>query len=362
MNFNQYIIKTVQDHGCTVKTIGCFTIIAAPEEIPENTTKAVRNLMMECNGVVLCDNEVVCRPLTRCFTADEFTQQEICTVETCEDATVLRLWWNPHSHEWSVSTTRCIDANTAFWSSQKSFAQLMYETLYEALATNGSFAFEKLSKDYTYTLGLQHPENLQVIPVAEPRLIHLGTRNTATGEEVNVDIGLQKPQTHSCETIGHLKVALLGLTPCQRGYIVKTANGNRYKFDSMVFTEMAKARGNTPNILTRYYQLISDYNTKNLLRTFYPMCQWFFDQIEQAVWYLAKIIQNDYYQIYIRHNETHQCNKLYQQTLKQLHAQYLNGVSQGFKQPTTQNVVYEKLTKLPVSVLMNLVKSLSVET
>ena len=352
MNFNQETLKSLQDQGCTVKTIGSFTIVAAPEVIPADTD---RDLMMECNGLILCNEDIVCRPLKRCFTADEFTQQEFCTVETCEDATVLRVWWNPHSHEWSVSTTRCIDANTAYWSSQKSFAQLMYETL----ATNGSFDFESLNKEYTYTLSLQHPENLQVIPVAEPRILHLGTRNTLSGEEINVDIGLQKPQTHSFETIGHLKVALLGLNPCQRGYIVKDANGNRYKFDSVVFSEMAKIRGNTPNILTRYYQLISDYNAKIRLRTFYPSCQWFFDQIEQAVWYLAKIIQNDYYQLYIRHNETHQSNELYQRTLKQLHAQYLNGVSQGFNQPTTHHVVYEKLTKLPVNVLMSLVTNLT---
>ena len=58
---------------------------------------------------------------------------------------------------------------------------------------------EKLNPDCTYTFELVSPYNKVVIYYDNPMVYHIGTRYNLNFEEMDIDIGIQKPKSYKLE-------------------------------------------------------------------------------------------------------------------------------------------------------------------
>lgn len=56
------------------------------------------------------------------------------------------------------------------------------------------FSFDNLNKKYTYVFEMIHPDSRLVVPYKNKMLIHLTTRDNVTLQEIDIDIGVLKPE------------------------------------------------------------------------------------------------------------------------------------------------------------------------
>lgn len=337
----------------------------------ERSQKPFNNI----TGVIFSkDCEIVCYGLGTCIDFEDYingkdVSNEEWYAEECIDGTMLKLYY--YDNEWQLSTTRCINAQTSWWSCQKSFDTLFKETV--------CIDYNRLSKDYVYTFILQHPLNQLTLLVNTPKVVHVSTRSlidlkeyndvnvyicSSDGEESNnivskpniIENGITKTIT---EWQNHLRENPRGNGV--RGYILRKAKSDssedgsegedgsselRLKMDSEIFKDMSKVRGNSQTLLIRYLQLINSDGERQKLRNYYPMYREQFDMIEANLISISNVIQTEYYHKYIKKEFNRNFNPRYNQTLKQLHGQY-----KRTKQTTTTEVVYAKLKTYNYKVL-----------
>jgi len=79
----------------------------------------------------------------------------------------------------------------------------LFEDAALASAGVGSLAelYERLDTDCCYMFERLHPEAVIVVPVAAPRLVHVGTRNMRTLRELHCSIGVEQPRRHVFPTL-----------------------------------------------------------------------------------------------------------------------------------------------------------------
>ena len=150
-----------------------------------------------------------------------------------------------------MATRRKADANKAFWKSTKSFYELFVET---------GVDFSSMSKNLVYTFILSHPENEHVIPLTEPKITHISTRNQSTFHNVMnpvMDWCRYPKYIESIESIESINANHTYIQ--QRGiiatYIQDPINSIRYKIDFPSFAEAEYLLKNQPNIILSYLHM-----------------------------------------------------------------------------------------------------------
>ena len=317
-----------------------------------NSTDKSDSKWSSVTGIILekDTNKVVCYGIDTCKDledldkdSDDYTNA-VWTAEECYDGTMLKLYY--YDNEWQLATTRCINAQTSWWSSPKSFDTLFRESIL--------LDYDKLNTDYCYTFVLQHPLNQLVILTDRPYVYHVGTRNLVDYTEVNdaavyhsvgsevlkprVVNGGQKYKIEDLKTM--LDEGQIG--NYTRGFMLKRVSDGdvtlRVKMDSNIYEDMACIRGNTQNLSIRYLQLINSDGERQKLRNYYPVYRQHFDGIEASLLAMSSAIQTEYYHKYIKKEFKRHYNPRYEQTLRQLHGQY-----KRTRELTTNEVVYAKL-------------------
>lgn len=86
--------------------------------------------------------------------------------------------------------------------------------------------------DYTYMFELVSPYNKIVIDYPEPKIYHIGTRDNRTFEELEIDIGIEKPKQYDLKTEQEVKKAAEKLPYNEEGYVVVDKYWNRVKIKS----------------------------------------------------------------------------------------------------------------------------------
>ena len=164
-------------------------------------------LVQEARGIIIDVSDpvapkVVCWPFRKFGKYNEPYADAIdwdhCQVQEKLDGSIMKLWYNHRAQEWWVSTNSMIDAAGANLS-QESGGD--YLTLFKSADNYLDIHFTQLNPDYTYIFELTSPFNQVVIPQKITQLWHIGTRNNLTGEELNEDIGIQKPKLYDCHSL-----------------------------------------------------------------------------------------------------------------------------------------------------------------
>ena len=160
----------------------------------------------------------------------------------------LRLSWWKRGNDWLWSTLSSINAwdnklssfGSNFASFPTSVAVQSYAGMCMSLLIDKGVSPANLSHDHTYIFELCTPYNRVVVEYDKPKLYHIGTRDNLTFEEINVDIGVEKPKEYPLHSLSAVLDAAEALNKngeevSKEGFVVVDANWRRVKVKSPLY-------------------------------------------------------------------------------------------------------------------------------
>lgn len=158
-------------------------------------------IVQESRGIIIdtLSKRVVCWPFRKFGKTNEYYADKIdwdtAVAQEKIDGSIVKLWFNNITDKWQFSTNSIINAINAPIGDGLTFPNNFLFLIQEA-KNYREIDFDNLSKDITYIFELVSPYNRVVIPYEKTELYHIGTRNNITGEELDIDIGIQKPRRY----------------------------------------------------------------------------------------------------------------------------------------------------------------------
>lgn len=212
-------------------------------------------IVKECRGLILdtyADYQVVSYGFNKFLNVGEPGADEIdwstARVQDKEDGSCCRLAWWKRKGIWLWSTLSSINAwdnkLSSFGSNFASFptcvAEQSYAGMCESILWQKGIKLGNLSHDHTYIFELCTPYNTVVVKHNEPKLYHIGTRDNLTLEEINVDIGVEKPKEYPLHSLSDVLDAAEALNKNgeevnREGFVVVDANWYRIKVKSPLY-------------------------------------------------------------------------------------------------------------------------------
>ena len=191
-------------------------------------------IVKEARGIILEDKtfRVVCFPFTKFFNVDEPNASKIdwesARVQEKIDGSLIKVWFD-NDYGWQISTNGCIDAFTCELPNN-----LVYNNFGELFLKAIDGYFEG-NPNYTYMFELVSPYNKIVVDYPEIKVYHLATRDNITGEEVEINLGIDKPKQYKLKTEEDVKRAASRLPFDEEGYVVVDKYYNRVKIKSPAY-------------------------------------------------------------------------------------------------------------------------------
>ena len=143
------------------------------------------------------------------------------------DGSLIRVWWDKRGEQWRVSTSGTIDAKDAELGDGENFYDL-----FMSVSGFDKTGFPDWDKDLAYSFELLSLQNQVVIAYPESRIVHIGTRNMKTLEEVEMEIGIQKPKTYVFRDTRNAIEFAKNLPFDKEGYVLRDKNWARIKVKS----------------------------------------------------------------------------------------------------------------------------------
>ena len=320
----------------------------------------VEKLKKQCNGVIFekQTNKVVCMSHSKIEELDSFSKvvdlvksNDNIRIEYCEDGTLVRLY--NYGGIWRAATTRCIDASDSFWTSNKNFDTMFWETFDRGLLV-------AMDPNFTYMFILLHRENRIVVKHTVNMLVYISrVHNQQKFEDFSNQFknvyGIKRPKIMNEYDFNTLSNNLANFDcKFKRGIVVKvfeknTGEWNLYKYDFNMYSIIKSIRGNVPQIRMRYLELLSKPESLQLLEKFYTEHNFMFTFIKASILKLVKTVYKLYVDSHIKHVIEVKDDNMFYRTLRQLHAQY-----KKTNKPIGFIDVQEKIYSLDKSVIKRL--------
>ena len=251
-------------------------------------------IVREARGLILEDKtwNVVCYPFKKFFNYGEAYADEIdwksAKVTSKEDGSLIKIYF--YNGEWRVGTNSTIDAEDATLNSPyyKNFMEL-----FDVAADNCNFDFDKLNPNYTYLMELCSCHNTIVVPYNEPKLFHIGTRNNITCEEVEVDIGIEKPKEWALSSLNDCIAMAATFDFTREGFVCQDKNYHRVKVKSEDYVRVHRLANNGSITLERAIDLIR----MNELEEFLVYCPQYTDFINDVRHRFNKFYSDIYFNV-----------------------------------------------------------------
>lgn len=285
-------------------------------------------IVREARGLILEDNtwNVVCYPFKKFFNYGEAYADEIdwksAKVTSKEDGSLIKVYF--YNGEWRVGTNSTIDAEDAVLNSPY---YRNFRELFDVAADNCKFDFDRLDPNYTYLMELCSCYNTIVVPYNEPKLFHIGTRNNITYEEVEVDIGIEKPKQYMLSSLDDCIAMAATFDFTKEGFVVVDNDYHRVKVKSEDYVRVHRLANNGSITLERAIDLIRT----NELEEFLVYCPQYTDFINDTRHRFNKFYSDIYFNVNMALIEKMDC-----ETRKDFAA-----VAKTFKYPMVWFKVYD---------------------
>ena len=285
-------------------------------------------IVREARGLILEDKtwNVVCYPFKKFFNYGEVYADEIdwksAKVTSKEDGSLIKVYF--YNGEWRVGTNSTIDAEDAVLNSPY---YRNFRELFDVAANNCKFDFDRLDPNYTYLMELCSRYNTIVVPYDEPKLFHIGTRNNITCEEVEVDIGIEKPKQYMLSSLDDCIAMAATFDFTKEGFVVVDKNYHRVKVKSEDYVRVHRLANNGSITLERAIDLIR----MNELEEFLVYCPQYTDFINDVHHRFNKFYSDIYFNVNMALIEKMNC-----ETRKDFAA-----VAKTFKYPMVWFKVYD---------------------
>lgn len=214
-------------------------------------------IVRECRGIILEKDtwNVVAYAFNKFGNYGESYADEIdwpsARVGEKVDGSLIKIYF--YDGEWRVGTNSTIDANDAELSSPP-YHNFM--ELFNVAADICGLNYDKLDPHFTYIFELRSPYNRVVVPYDDIRIIHLGTRDNRTCEEVEVDIGIDKPKQYMLSSLDDCIAMAATFDSTKEGFVVVDKNYNRIKIKSEDYVRVHRLANNGSLTLERAIDLI----------------------------------------------------------------------------------------------------------
>lgn len=269
MNTNSYLCRYISSHPdwknelveqyhLKIKMQGNYAIFNY-----DHDSDFSNPIVQEARGIILdiTKQEVVCWPFRKFGNYYESYADKIdwatARVQEKVDGSIVKLWYDFEANAWTFSTNRMLDASETkigenaqpdFRANSKLNSQLSanqsfksnFLSLIHSAVNYKDICFESLNKDYTYIFEMVSPQTQIVIRYQQTLLIHIGTRNRITGQELDEDIHIKKPASYPLHSLKDCIQAAEKLNAQsadeasveKEGFVVVDANWNRVKIKS----------------------------------------------------------------------------------------------------------------------------------
>jgi hypothetical protein len=172
--------------------------------------------------------------------------------------------------------------------SNMSFGDLFLEAI-----ENQHLDLNKLNKNYTYMFELVSPYTKVVVPYEEIAIWHIGTRDNDTLEELDTDIGIQKPQRYSLTNLSECIAAAAAFERLQEGFVVVDKNYNRIKVKSPFYVELHHTANNGNLSKVDTLSLIFNREEEEYL-TYFPEKKDIIENYKNKIMYLVDTFTAEY--------------------------------------------------------------------
>ena len=198
-------------------------------------------VVQEARGIILDTDtlEVVCWPFRKFGNHNESYADPIdwstAKVQEKVDGSIVKLWYDRRKPGWQFSTNATIRSENA---PVGEFSLVSFSDLISKAENFSRIPFDALDKDTTYIFELVSPSTRVVVPYETTMLYHIGTRSNLTGQEMDVDIGIRKPQMYPIHSLAECVETAIRLNQVQseeiqaEGFVVVDGSWNRVKVKS----------------------------------------------------------------------------------------------------------------------------------
>ena len=248
------------------------------------------SIVQECRGIILrkSDLKVVCFPFTKFFNYHEPNAANIdwdgARVLDKIDGSLTKLWFD--NGYWHWSTNGNIDADkTEFAINDLSQMYCPYKTFGELIRTAVNYKdldFNNLNKNFTYMFELVSLYTKIVIPYSETKLYHLATRDNTTFEELETDIGVEKPKSYDISTVDDCVVAAEKLSSDYEGFVVVDKNYHRIKIKNPKYLMMHRMASNNSLSIKNILEMIKINECSEFL-SYFPEYKNAFNIVDQIL-------------------------------------------------------------------------------
>lgn len=252
------------------------------------------DIVKEARGIILRENDykIVCFPFKKFFNVDEIYADKIdwstAKVQEKIDGSLIKLWCDTENgvKKWHVSTNGCIDAFQCEIGTDTS----KYKTFGELFMSVFDYrTFSQMNPNYTYMFELVSPYTKIVVPYPFIKIYHLSTRDNNTGIELDVDIGIDKPNLYNLHTEKEVKKAAEQLPFNEEGYVVVDKEYNRVKIKSPAYVNAHRLINNKVINTEKVLDLIMQ-NEQSEFLSYFPEYTEIFKSIQNNyIFYLEQV-------------------------------------------------------------------------
>lgn len=233
-------------YAIKVSTDGDYTLLKYDQINSDLSLPLVR----ECRGLILDNyNRPVCVPFFKFFNSFEPNADDIdwnsARVQEKLDGSIMKLAY--FGDKWRVSTNGTIDAYKSSIYENLSDIECPYSTygdLWDVAKEKANLNYDKLDKNCTYMFELVSPYNKVVVDYPETKIYHIGTRNNTTLQELDMDIGVEKPKTYPLNSLQGCLDACKDMPFNQEGYVVVDKDWHRVKIKSPAYVAVHRLKNN----------------------------------------------------------------------------------------------------------------------
>jgi hypothetical protein len=257
--------------------------------------------------------------------------------------TLIRAYWTQSG--WRISTTAVMNAYDSYWGSEKSFGDMVAESLGGKHFAQATELLSELREHCSYQFILQ------------PGVLHhIGTYDNINLKYVSQVLTNYPPiMTVTCDTLEDIR-ALLALNAHGVIFYPQAAEASqapRYKMLTSTFSAHRALLGNTPDMYLRFIECWTEGTTAQLMQThpqFVPIGAAVMNGLNQAVVSLHEA----YMKRYVKKEVTMLgVNYYYRPFISQLHSQY--HLNKKYEK-TTYDTVYKHLLSSHPKVILFLLK------
>jgi hypothetical protein len=290
-------------------------------------TPADDDIVKQCRGLVFNGNNLILKGFSYTYEYDENVLDKIsnninyekCLFYESYEGSVIRMFY--FGDKWYITTHRKLDAYRSKWASKKSFGEYFEEYIKNEYSINENFKkcidystnsednimdkFKSLldkKKQYLFLLLNSNENRLVSKRTSERNLYHVGT---FIDFKLNMDydntLCIPYPKKLEFKDTDSIKKYLLNIdyNECQ-GVIIFFPNNIQYKIYNKNYQNLLYVRGNEPSIKFRYLQIRMNADDNKTLRKLFPEYLNDFEEYENYIYKIAKIIYKAYIDRFIK--------------------------------------------------------------